>query len=124
MTVKIRNRSLNIIVACIAFTWVCSLFLFAGSIKVIYPNGGEILKMNTRVDITWQSQGVSGKVVIVLYKKGIKHRVLSPEADNNGKFTWQIPGDIPEGNDYRIRIRVLDNLAINDFSDRDFSIKK
>jgi hypothetical protein len=94
------------------------------SITVLYPNGGEILKSNSSVTIKWQSTGVDGKVVIVLYKKGIKHAVISGQTDNNGSFPWKIPGTLPEGNDYRIRIRWLKNLSINDFSDRNFTIKK
>lgn len=94
------------------------------SIKVLYPNGGEILKHNNSVTIKWQSAGVDGKVVIVLYKKGIKHAVISSQTDNNGSFPWKIPGTLPEGNDYRIRIRWLKDLSVNDFSDRNFTIKK
>ncbi|NIM78396.1 MAG: hypothetical protein GTO20_06370 [Candidatus Aminicenantes bacterium] len=107
------------------FLLVVASALVAGtSIKVLYPNGGEILKSNSSVTIKWQSTGVDGKVVIVLYKKGIKHSVISRQTDNNGSFPWKIPGTLPEGNDYRIRIRWLKNLSINDFSDRNFSIKK
>ena len=94
------------------------------SIKVLYPNGGEILKSNNSVTIKWQSTGADGKVVIVLYKKGIKHAVISRQTDNNGSFPWKIPGTLPEGNDYRIRIRWLKDLSVNDFSDRNFTIKK
>ena len=98
--------------------------LYGASIKVLYPNGGEVLKANTRVQIKWQSKDLDGKVVIVLYKKGIKHEVISKQTDNSGTFPWKIPQHLPEGNDYRIRIRALNNLAVNDFSDRNFSIKK
>jgi hypothetical protein len=103
---------------------MASALLAAASINVLYPNGGEILKRNSSVTIKWQSTGVEGKVVIVLYKKGIKHSVISKQTDNNGSFPWKIPGTLPEGNDYRIRIRWLKNLSVNDFSDRNFTIKK
>jgi hypothetical protein len=99
-------------------------FLYAGWIKVLYPNGGEVLKTNNSIHIKWQSQGLNGKVVIVLYKKGIKHEVISKQTDNSGMFPWKIPQHLPEGNDYRIRIRALKDLAVNDFSDRNFTIKK
>jgi ABC-type cobalamin/Fe3+-siderophores transport system ATPase subunit len=110
-------------------TVVLGLFLVAGllygaSIKVLYPNGGEVLKTNTRVHIKWQSKDLNGKVVIVLYKKGIKHEVIAKQTHNSGKFPWKIPQHLPEGNDYRIRIRALNNLAVNDFSDRNFTIKR
>ena len=98
--------------------------LYAGWIKVLYPNGGEVLKINQRIQIKWKSEGLDGKVVIILYKKGIKHEVISKQTDNTGMFPWKIPRTLPEGNDYRIRIRSLKDLAVNDFSDRNFSIKK
>jgi hypothetical protein len=98
--------------------------LYAGWIKIVYPNGGEVLKAGTRIQIKWQSEGLQSKVVIVLYKKGIKHLVISPQTDNNGTFSWRIPANIPEGNEYRVRIRSFEELSVNDFSDRDFTIKK
>jgi hypothetical protein len=100
-----------------------SLF-YAGGLKVLYPNGGEVLKTGTTIHIKWQSQDLNGKVVILLYKKGIKHEVISKQTDNSGMFPWKIPRDLPEGNDYRIRIRAGEDLAVDDFSDRDFTIKK
>ncbi|UCH97216.1 MAG: hypothetical protein JSV88_10295 [Candidatus Aminicenantes bacterium] len=98
--------------------------LYAGWIKVLYPNGGEVLKINSSIHIKWQSKDLNGKVVIVLYKKGIKHSVISEETDNSGKFLWKIPERLPEANDYRVRIRALKDLSVNDFSDRNFTIKK
>lgn len=99
-------------------------FVFAGNayIKVIYPNGGEDLENGSNVIIRWQSQEVKGKMVIVLYKSGIKHGDIACQAPNSGQFLWKIPGDIPIGKDYRIRIRALQDVAVNDFSDGDFSI--
>jgi hypothetical protein len=98
--------------------------LYAGWIKVLYPNGGEVLKTNSSTHIKWQSKDLNGKVVIVLYKKGIKHEVISRQTHNSGRFSWKIPQHLPEGNDYRIRIRALKDLAVNDFSDRNFTIKR
>ncbi len=112
----------------VLFIFSCAFFLVSAlaagtSIRILYPNGGEILKINSTVTITWQSTGLDGKVVIVLYKKGIKQAVIATQTDNNGSFPWKIPGTLPRGNDYRVRIRWLKDLSINDFSDRDFTIK-
>lgn len=107
-----------------ALMLAASLLLGAGTIKVIYPNGGEVLKTGSQVQIKWQSTGISGKVVIILYKRGIKHSVITKTTPNSGIFNWAIPANLPEGNDYRIRIRSLRDLSINDFSDRNFTIKK
>jgi hypothetical protein len=94
-------------------------------VRILYPNGGEILKVNTTVRIRWfSSNGPKGKVILVLYKKGIKHSLISKGTADTGRFTWKIPGKCPQATDYRIRIRLAHNLSINDFSDRDFTIKK
>jgi hypothetical protein len=123
-TMKLKPAVLSILSLAFFFLAMASALVAKTSITVLSPNGGEILKRNSSVIIKWQSTGVDGKVVIVLYKKGIKHSVISRQTDNNGFFPWKIPGTLPEGNDYRIRIRWLKNLSINDFSDRNFTIKK
>lgn len=99
----------------------------ADSLRIIYPNGGEILKKNTTVQIKWTSTTKTSpneNVIIVLYKKGIKHSVISKGTRNTGRFPWKIPAKLPEAADYRIRIRLAHNLSVNDFSDRNFTIKK
>lgn len=123
-TMKLKPVVLSILSLAFFFLAMASNLVAKTSITVVSPNGGEILKRNSSVIIKWRSTGVDGKVVIVLYKKGIKHSVISRQTDNKGSFPWKIPGTLPEGNDYRIRIRWLKNLSINDFSDRNFTIKK
>ena len=114
----------------IIFFWVISGFFFMElgakpeQVKIL-PNGGEILKVNTTVQIRWSSSSSpKGKVILVLYKKGIKHSLISNGTADTGRFDWEIPGKLPQATDYRIRIRLAHNLSINDFSDRDFTIKK
>lgn len=94
-----------------------------GTLTVISPNGGEMLQSGQVSEIKWRSRGVDGKIVLILYRKGIKHSVVADQVPNNGSFRWHINNNIPPGNNYRIRIRSLNNLAVNDFSDRDFSVK-
>ncbi len=93
-------------------------------LKLISPNGGEILRKGVPFQIKWSSADPKGSIVLVLYKNGIKHSVITRKAPNKGIFRWRVPGNLPDGKDYRIRIRLADNLAVNDFSDRDFKIKK
>ncbi len=98
----------------------------AGSLKVLYPNGGEKVAVGSRVVIKWRSDGLAGdgKIVLILYKKGIKHSVIVKQTPNSGKYSWNVPRSLPAGADYRIRIRSLKDLSVNDFSNRNFSIKK
>lgn len=98
--------------------------VWGDSVRVVYPNGGEVLKIGSTVRVRWNAAPPGGNVVLVLYKKGIKHSVISKKTPDTGLFTWTIPPNIPQGTDYRIRIRLAENLSVNDFSDRDFTIKK
>jgi Kre9/KNH-like N-terminal Ig-like domain len=96
-----------------------------GSVKILYPNGGESLKAGSEVIVKWQSMGLATneKVVLILYKQGIKHSVIAKQIPNVGSFRWKIPVAMGKGNHYRIRIRALKDLSVNDFSDRNFNIK-
>lgn len=93
-------------------------------LKILYPNGGEILFTNAATQIRWTSSISTGKVHLVLFKRGVKHSVISEGTTNNGLFVWKIPPELAEGTDYRVRIRLAENLSVNDFSDGDFTIKK
>ncbi|MCP5048345.1 MAG: hypothetical protein GY940_14340 [bacterium] len=97
-----------------------------GTVKITYPNGGEVLKAGSQVAVKWQSKGLrtNDNMVIILFKKGIKHSIISKKAPNSGRFNWRVPPRLPKGRDYRIRIRVLKNLSVNDFSDRNFTIAR
>jgi hypothetical protein len=132
---NMKNYGFIIPVLVLAFTLSCSMLLLTvspitamsapgGTIKVLYPNGGETLKINSTVRIKWTSSGINGNVVVVLYKKGIKHSVIARQTPNNGFFQWKLRKNIPEGNDFRVRIRSVQDLSVNDFSDRNFTIKK
>ena len=94
---------------------------------VISPNGGESYFTNSEVIIRWKlfpDNNEQKNFVIILYKSGIKYYTVSRETDSNGEFIWHIPDNFKEGSDYRIRIRLKNDLSVNDFSDSDFSIKK
>lgn len=107
--------------------WVLLVFmpLLAGEpfIRIEYPNGGETLKSGSPVTILWQSAGVDGNVAILLFRAGEQVAVIAPSVPNTGKFAWPIPGTTPSGDRYRVRICALPDLRINDFSDRDFSVR-
>lgn len=93
-------------------------------IRIEFPNGGEVLKSGSPVRILWQSQGVRGNVAILLFKSGEQYAVLAQAAPNSGSFAWEISASLPDSGQYRLRICAIMDLHINDFSDRDFAIKK
>lgn len=92
------------------------------TIRIEYPNGGEILKSGATVVLQWRSLGVDGPVAILLFQNGEQRAVIAASAPNSGSFAWAIPAALPDGGQYRLRICWLRDLRVNDFSDRDFAI--
>ncbi len=102
-----------------------SLLLAAGerSIRIEYPNGGEILKRGSQAEIRWRTQGVEGNLAILLFRNGEQHAVIAASIPDSGSFQWVVATSLPEDRRYRLRICSLLDLRLNDFSDLDFSIK-
>ena len=96
----------------------------AQSLQVLYPNGGEILFTHSTVQIQWTPVNPEMRIVILLFREGAQAVIIAGDIPGSGSFAWKIPDQIQPGNLYRIRIRALSNLSVNDFSDRDFSIRK
>jgi hypothetical protein len=94
------------------------------SIHIEFPNGGEVLKSGSQVEILWRSLGVSGNLAILLFKSGEQYAVIADAAPNSGSFQWKVSAALPASGQYRLRICALTDLRINDFSDRDFAITK
>jgi len=113
----------------ILFCLLSGIVLSASPMKVLYPNGGETVFFQKDVElIKWQADRNDGDAVILLYRNGIKLFEIEKivKLDPNKRiqtFVWRYSAKFKEGNGYRIRIRSLKNLALNDFSDRDFIIK-
>jgi hypothetical protein len=129
---KTMNKKLNILFWLVPVLPILVLILghstmsaAPSTIKILYPNGGEALKAGTQVTVKWQSNGLAPNehIILILYKKGIKHSVIKKQIPNRGTYRWKIPANIPKGKDYRIRIRALKDLSVNDFSDRNFYIQ-
>ncbi|MFH2107700.1 MAG: Ser-Thr-rich GPI-anchored membrane family protein [Chrysiogenia bacterium] len=110
----------------IALLILLTLALQAGDnfIRIEFPNGGEVLQTGCQVRIKWQSLGVSGNVAILLFKSGEQYAIIAESVPNSGAYDWQITTAVPDSGQYRLRICLLKDLRVNDFSDRDFAIKK
>lgn len=93
-------------------------------IRIEFPNGGEVLKSGAEVRVSWRSVAVGGNLAILLFKGGEQYAVIAPSIPDSGSFQWRIPADVPVSGQYRLRICSLRDLRINDFSDRDFAIRK
>jgi hypothetical protein len=107
------------------FLLLCGATLaHAQSIQVLYPNGGETLFTRSTIRIQWTPVNPEMRIVILLFREGAQAAIIADDIPGSGSFAWKIPDQIQPGNRYRIRIRALSNLSVNDFSDRDFSIQK
>ncbi|MEJ2195722.1 MAG: Ser-Thr-rich GPI-anchored membrane family protein, partial [Ignavibacteriaceae bacterium] len=95
--------------------------IYEGSITVTAPNGGESWAAGTTQSITW-TDNIDENVLIDLYKGGTFHSVISTSTGSDGSRSWDIPFTLESGNDYRVRITSVDDPAITDFSNDNFTI--
>ncbi len=91
----------------------------AASINIYKPNGKEVFPVTSTIDITW-SMNTEDKVSLFLIKGSSIVKTIVENSENDGRHTWKIPSDLPEGSDYKIRA-TSDTLL--DESDEVFSIK-
>jgi hypothetical protein len=89
------------------------------------PNGGEILVKGQPYTITWNTRNVTGSIQIDLYRGTINapqlFRPIAAAARNTGKYQFTPSVDIPNGNDYLIRISAQSG-SLQDFSRGLFTI--
>jgi hypothetical protein len=104
------------------FDFSDSIFTIVNNdLSVIAPNGGENWLTNTSNDITWNDD-ISGNVKIELYKADVFNIEISASAPSNGSFSWDIPGTVASGSDYKIKITSIDYPVLFDMSDASFTI--
>jgi uncharacterized repeat protein (TIGR02543 family) len=94
-------------------------------VRVIAPNGGEVLFAGNVFRIKWEASdniGVS-KIHIWLFQGNTQVMVIASDLQNTGYYDWTIPN--MTGTNYKIRIAAVDaagNSAYDD-SDGTFEIK-
>jgi hypothetical protein len=96
-------------------------------IRVVKPNGGEVLKQKTAATISWSYTGnIAGYVKIELLKAGkLKKTITAKTAvgkGGSGTYAWRPSSIETPGNDYTVRITSTSNNAFTDVSDAPFSI--
>lgn len=94
------------------------------NVRIEFPNGGEVLRSGGDVRVLWRSVGVGGDLAILLFKDGEQYAVIAASVPDRGFFQWKVSAALPDSGQYRLRICSLSDLRVNDFSDRDFAIKK
>jgi len=89
-------------------------------LTVLVPNGGEVWELGSTQDITWSSDNLTGNVKIELV--GDETTVITESTEDDGIYEWDIPSDLTPADNYIVRITSVDDEAINDESDGNFSI--
>jgi len=114
-----------ILISCLVFLFIVST-AFTQSITMMSPNGGENWQKETTHNITWNSSGVSGNVIIKLLKGGTMLGSIAWNVPNTGNYSWTINDiagtPIQPGNDYTVLVRSFNDHSIQDESDADFTI--
>lgn len=101
--------------------WIDNVLLPKEELTLTAPNGGESIDKDSKTSIKWQGS-ISGNVKIDLYKGGAFDQTLASNEANDGSYTWNLNGAHPVGTDYTIRISSMNDGALFDTSDADFSI--
>jgi len=103
----------------------------ARGITITAPNGGSHYVQGSEYLIKWDSYGPVGNVIIELYEVvdhedyiyGVDTYVLTiiKNTENDGSFSWTVPKDLPDSNQYFVSIVSIVDYACNDDS-QDFTI--
>lgn len=93
------------------------------SLKVVTPNGGEIVKIGKQLRIKWQSQGLTGTIRVELFKNGSFKKTILQGQLNDGRQRWRVDG-VKKGTGYQVRVVSESNGVISDLSDSTFEIVK
>jgi hypothetical protein len=88
-------------------------------ITVITPNGGEQWQTGTTYAINWTYSGITGNVVIDLYRGTSFDCNITTTAVDTGSFDWNIPISFTNGDDYKV---LIYQDTIEDYSDNYFAI--
>jgi hypothetical protein len=91
------------------------------TLTITSPNGDENWQKGNQYTITWTSYNVTGNLDIELYKGTTIVNTIETNTPNDGNTTWVIPSTIPQGTDYRVKIKNSDG-TVTDFSDNSFTI--
>ena len=91
-------------------------------VTLISPNGGESLEAGGSYTITWDDN-FDDNISLKLYRGGVFAATLESSTQSDGSYTWNIPADIEERNDYKIKITNLGQSTVYDYSDAYFSIE-
>ena len=93
------------------------------ALSVTAPNGGEVLEVGRKFNITWNVTGtIPNEVVKIEYSpnNGTTWKAVTAITPNNGVFEWTVPADASDT--VLVRVTSPSNSRIQDTSDQVFSV--
>ncbi len=90
------------------------MFTIASSvheINITAPGSSTSNFAGDQLSIQWNSNYSGGNVRIRLFKNGTVDGTISSTTSNNGSFSWSIPADLDESNQYQIHISEVNGDA-------------
>ncbi len=92
-------------------------------IKVLYPNGGEVLRRGSNIVVAWKSD-LGGTVrILASLDGGATYPVVIDSVPNSGVYGSKIGFDTPEGTQWKVKIQSVESPSIFDESDGTFTIQ-
>jgi hypothetical protein len=92
------------------------------AITVKKPND-TIVFQGVKTPVRWKSKGDPGDVRIELRRDGAFVRIIKASTANDGKLSWRVPANLPEGGGYTVRIGSLDFPAVFDDNNKPFRVR-
>jgi len=95
--------------------------IYGDGVRIISPNGGEVLTANDVYDIEWVSASVDNINLKYSSDNGLSwNDIVSNYSATLSKYNWAVPAE--GGTEYLIKIYDVLNLNIMDISDNTFRI--
>ena len=93
-------------------------------VRVVYPNGGETLKVGSTYRVSWNASSQIKNVGIMLVnnQRSLLYPIISSTA-NTGAYLWSVPTGVVAADGYQVKIYDVGRPAIVDLSDRYFTIQ-
>jgi hypothetical protein len=91
-------------------------------IKVLFPNGGEKIYLDSTYVIRWQSN-INDTVNIELMSGNTIASVIGDSiVSGTNAFLWQVPSNLQQGSNYKVIVASISNASLSDSSNSTFAI--
>lgn len=90
--------------------------------QIVSPKSGDIWFTSNEYEIKWITSARAKDVIIELYRKNTRKKIISSKTENDGSFYYFVPNDLESSNMYRIKIINYDDTTEFIFSNY-FSIR-